>query len=76
MLGKLAKELNIIVMCSIHQPSTPTFLKFDRVLLLTATRVAYFGETKNVMNYFDKIGYGCQELNMNPAGILALTRSL
>lgn len=43
---------------------------FDEVLLLVpGGRVAYFGERKRVLEYFDQLGFSCP-LHMNPAEFL------
>ncbi|KAJ5662792.1 hypothetical protein N7462_011718 [Penicillium macrosclerotiorum] len=54
---ELARSNNIIVIASIHQPSTTTFQLFDKLLLLSAGRTCYFGPVANVDNYFQQIGH-------------------
>lgn len=56
----------LIVIASIHQPSTTTFELFDKLLLLSGGRTCYFGPTGNVSQYFEQIGYPIPQ-HTNPA---------
>jgi ATP-binding cassette, subfamily G (WHITE), member 2 len=47
----------MIVVASIHQPSTSTFLLFDNVLLLSQGKTVYFGPPGASNNYFGSLGY-------------------
>lgn len=49
---KTLAQQNRTIICTIHQPSPQTFELFDRLLLLSAGRVVYFGATKAVVDYF------------------------
>jgi len=69
LLGVIAKELNVAIVCSIHQPSTRTFLAFDLTLLLSKGRVAYFGAAKGALGYFKSLGF-VPLAQMNPADFL------
>ncbi|GAM89868.1 hypothetical protein ANO11243_079080 [Dothideomycetidae sp. 11243] len=62
----IAKKHNLIVIASIHQPSTSTFAMFDKLLLLSQGRTAYSGPVADVQHYFDSCGYPIP-LYMNPA---------
>ncbi|KAJ5108116.1 hypothetical protein N7456_004791 [Penicillium angulare] len=66
---ELAKANNIIIIASIHQPSTTTFQLFDKLLLLSSGRTCYFGPVSNVDDYFGKIGHPIPG-NTNPAEFL------
>ncbi|KAL4862775.1 hypothetical protein BDV12DRAFT_206988 [Aspergillus spectabilis] len=66
---EIAKVNNIIIITSIHQPSTTTFQLFDKVLLLSSGRTCYFGPITNVQSYFERIGYSIPA-SMNPAEFL------
>ncbi|KAL3440417.1 P-loop containing nucleoside triphosphate hydrolase protein [Aspergillus insuetus] len=66
---KIAKANNIIIITSIHQPSTTTFQLFDKLLLLSSGRTCYFGPVKNVDTYFNQIGHSIPT-SMNPAEFL------
>lgn len=56
----------LIVIASIHQPSTSTFELFDKLLLLSKGRTCYLGPTATVENHFFNIGYSLP-MNVNPA---------
>ena len=61
--------LQLIVIASIHQPSTATFQLFDKLLLLSKGRTCYFGRTADTGDYFDSIGLPFP-INTNPAEYL------
>ncbi|EEH36424.2 ATP-binding cassette sub-family G member 4 [Paracoccidioides lutzii Pb01] len=63
---KLAKKNNLIVIASVHQPSTATFETFDKLLVLSAGRTCYFGPGSEMKHYLDKSGH-TMPLQMNPA---------
>ncbi|RDW76765.1 putative ABC transporter [Aspergillus mulundensis] len=54
---KLARANKLIIIASIHQPSTVTFQLFDKLLLLSAGKTCYYGSVKDVPSYFGSIGY-------------------
>ena len=56
----------MIVIASIHQPSTSTLLLFDNVLLLSEGQMAYFGPPGDSIRYFKSLGYPEPQL-MSPA---------
>lgn len=62
----IAKKHNLIVISSIHQPSTSTFAMFDKLLLLSQGSTAYSGPVSEVQPYFDACGFPIP-LYMNPA---------
>ncbi|KAJ6008205.1 hypothetical protein N7540_012181 [Penicillium herquei] len=66
---ELARANNIIIIASIHQPSTTTFRLFDKLLLLSAGRTCYFGPVSNVDGHFGDIGHPIPT-NTNPAEYL------
>lgn len=55
------------VICTIHQPSSQMFYLFDKVLLLSSGRVAYFGTPEAAPGYFSSIGYPFPSSSYNPA---------
>ncbi|KAI9737831.1 MAG: hypothetical protein M1834_009200 [Cirrosporium novae-zelandiae] len=65
----IAKTNNLIVIASIHQPSTSTFELFDKLLLLSQGSTCYFGPLREVPSYFDLLGYQLP-LHTNPAEYL------
>lgn len=68
-ISSVAKQHRIIVIASIHQPSTATFALFDRFLLLSAGKTCFFGDTATTSAYFDTIGLPIP-LHTNPAEYL------
>lgn len=54
---KLAIANNLIIIASIHQPSTNTFQLFNNLLLLSGGKTCYFGPVSEVPSYFENIGY-------------------
>eukprot|EP00466_Bigelowiella_natans_P021298 jgi/Bigna1/44637/e_gw1.99.8.1 len=69
LLGMLAKTTKVTIVCSIHQPSSRTFLAFDKTLLLSKGKVAYFGPAKKALTYFAELGFKAPS-QMNPADYL------
>ena len=52
-LRRIVDEKNIMVICTIHQPSTQIFLEcFDQLIFLSKGRVAYAGGTRRAEDYF------------------------
>ncbi|CAI7657280.1 unnamed protein product [Penicillium pancosmium] len=66
---ELARANNIIIIASIHQPSTTTFQLFDKLLLLSAGRTCYFGPLTGIDGYFREIGHPIPG-STNPAEFL------
>ncbi|BCS26628.1 putative ABC transporter [Aspergillus puulaauensis] len=54
---KLARANKLIIIVSIHQPSSATFQLFDKLLLLSDGKTCYYGPVKDVPPYFGGIGY-------------------
>ncbi|KAF4626159.1 hypothetical protein G7Y89_g12004 [Cudoniella acicularis] len=63
---EVAKKNNLIVIASIHQPSTSTFQLFDRLLLLSGGKPHYFGSVEGVEGHFGSLGYP-MPIHTNPA---------
>ena len=68
-LPQLAKRTRLIVVCSIHQPSTSTFGLFDKLLLLSAGRTHYVDDVSQLVDYYMSIGVTVPE-RANPADFL------
>ncbi|KAK9370456.1 P-loop containing nucleoside triphosphate hydrolase protein [Lipomyces kononenkoae] len=68
-IKEFAAITGIIVVASIHQPSTATFTLFDSVLLMSQGKQAYFGPVGQVTEYFSKQGLTIPA-NYNPAEFL------
>mmetsp|Transcript_30443 Transcript_30443/g.59597 ORF Transcript_30443/g.59597 Transcript_30443/m.59597 type:complete len:640 (-) Transcript_30443:198-2117(-) len=56
-LGSLARDANVAVICSIHKPATRTFMAFDKALILSKGQTAYFGPTRKATDYFADVGF-------------------
>lgn len=53
----IAKRYKVLVIASIHQPSTTTFELFDKLMLLSKGQVVYNGAVNKVAGYFAELGY-------------------
>lgn len=65
----LAKKGKRTVLMSIHQPRSSIFNFFDKLLLLSQGKIAYFGAAKDAVNYFEKINCVCPNY-YNPADFM------
>ncbi|KAF7189210.1 ABC transporter G family member 15 [Pseudocercospora fuligena] len=54
-IKKIARQNNLLVIASIHQPSTSTFKLFDELCLLSGGKTCYFGDLTSAPAYFDAI---------------------
>lgn len=68
-LRGVARRNGLIVIASVHQPSTSTFNLFDKLLLLSGGRTQYFGPLRAVGAYYESIGRPIP-LHTNPAEFL------
>ncbi|KAK0622985.1 P-loop containing nucleoside triphosphate hydrolase protein [Immersiella caudata] len=68
-LKGVAKRNHLIVVVSIHQPSTAVFNLFDKLLLLSAGKTHYFGRVSDVGRHYESIGRELP-LHVNPAEFL------
>mmetsp|Transcript_4727 Transcript_4727/g.11152 ORF Transcript_4727/g.11152 Transcript_4727/m.11152 type:complete len:664 (-) Transcript_4727:210-2201(-) len=68
-LRKLAKSENLIVIMTIHQPSTKVYNDFDQVMLMSKGRQAFMGKAASAHKYFESIGYPMMQMT-NPADFL------
>nr|QNH67908.1 ATP-binding cassette transporter subfamily G-like protein 9 [Brachionus rotundiformis] len=59
-------RLGKTIICTIHQPSTQIYEKFNVLCLLSEGQVAYLGPRDVAPQYFSSIGYNCPR-NYNPA---------
>lgn len=68
LLGQIAKQTSTIIVATLQQPGYDVFRRLDRVLLLSAGKVAYFGEGGAAcLGYFrERLGLKCS-LAENPA---------
>ena len=65
----LAKEQNVSVICTIHQPSAEVFQLFNRILLLEeGGKTVFFGNAEDLEKYYEKYGFGKKTpVEKNPA---------
>eukprot|EP00293_Proteomonas_sulcata_P015920 CAMPEP_0184298722 /NCGR_PEP_ID=MMETSP1049-20130417/9474_1 /TAXON_ID=77928 /ORGANISM="Proteomonas sulcata, Strain CCMP704" /LENGTH=616 /DNA_ID=CAMNT_0026608939 /DNA_START=77 /DNA_END=1927 /DNA_ORIENTATION=+ len=68
-LKELAAKRDIIIVCTIHQPSSLVFEGFDGTMVLANGEIAYSGPASEVVSYVDSIGMPMPE-NTNPAEYL------
>ena len=54
-LSVIAKRHGLIIIASIHQPSSSTFALFDSVMLISGGRTCYFGPREDIATYFSGI---------------------
>ncbi|XP_048779668.2 uncharacterized protein LOC125683024 [Ostrea edulis] len=69
LLQKYASLHDKIVIATVHQPSSKLFFSFNSLLLMCDGQNAYFGDTDNMVDYFDDIGVTIDE-GFNPADII------
>lgn len=72
-LKNIARTENVIIIASIHQPSTSTFNLFDQVMFLSGGRLVYSGERSCVESYFLLAGFPIPEHFNSAEFILELT---
>lgn len=65
-LRELAQKEKLIIITTIHQPSTKVYSCFDMLMLLSRGQQAYMGKAKDAENYFASIGHPMEEMT-NPA---------
>merc|ERR1712050_134946 len=54
-VNQMAKEAKMIVIATIHQPSTDLFMTFSHAMFLATGRVAYHGPPSGVKAYCESI---------------------
>lgn len=55
-MSGIADRVQLIVIASIHQPSTKTFELFSKVLLLSQGKTCYHGTTADIEPFFEGLG--------------------
>ncbi|KAF3935963.1 hypothetical protein ABW19_dt0206915 [Dactylella cylindrospora] len=65
-LRNVCKQNRLIVICSIHQPSTSTYNLFDTLYLLSQGKMCYGGTLAGAAPYFNTIGFEVPHF-FNPA---------
>jgi ABC-type multidrug transport system ATPase subunit len=53
---RVAKDERIIIICTIHQPSTKVYAGFDQVMIMSRGRQAFTGDVTDATEYFESIG--------------------
>ncbi|CAN0437423.1 unnamed protein product, partial [Ectocarpus sp. 12 AP-2014] len=75
LLRRLASDTGMIIISSVHQPSSRVFKSFDQVILLTMGQTAYFGPAVDSLDHFARLGHEPKGL-VNPADyLLEITNS-
>ena len=62
------------VLATVHQPSPAAFARFDRLLLLAAGRVVYFGDARDAEAYL--AGEPCRGVSSGDAAAFAVAAAL
>ncbi|KAM3503314.1 hypothetical protein MY11210_008767 [Beauveria gryllotalpidicola] len=53
----IGRQNNLIIIASIHQPSSATFRQFDKLCLLSGGKTCYYGPVSDASSYFNTIGF-------------------
>ena len=56
-LKTLAKRDNKMILCTIHQPRTDILELFDKIILLSAGKLVWYGSTTDAIQHFSSLGY-------------------
>lgn len=75
MIKSIAIKEKMIVIASIHQPSTYTFQLFDKALFLSKGRTVYNGNVNDITEYFASIDYSIPKYHNPSEYILDLTNT-
>ncbi|KAI1075377.1 P-loop containing nucleoside triphosphate hydrolase protein [Whalleya microplaca] len=65
-LKRVARQNHLIVIASIHQPSTSTYNLFDKLLLMSGGKTHYFGPVSGVVEHYAQSNHEIPT-NTNPA---------
>jgi len=68
-------SLGKTIICTIHQPSSEIFDKFDRLCLMAEGRLAFLGDLKDAMKFFSEQSYACPQ-NFNPSDFYIQTLAI
>ena len=52
---RVARATGIVVICTIHQPSTRVYNEFDTTMLLSGGRIVYNGPARKAVDYFTHV---------------------
>ncbi|KAJ3498745.1 hypothetical protein NLG97_g885 [Lecanicillium saksenae] len=56
-IKSIGRRNNLIIIASIHQPSSATFQQFDKLCLLSGGKTCYYGPVAAASSYFSAIGH-------------------
>jgi ABC-type multidrug transport system ATPase subunit len=56
-MKKLCQKHNKTIICTIHQPSSEVFEKFDTLCLLAEGKLAYLGPVPDASKHFAAMGF-------------------
>lgn len=74
-IKRIADNIGVMILCTIHQPFFKVFSEFNHVTLLSQGRTVYSGDISNIIWYFESKGYPCP-VNLNPTDhLLHITNS-
>lgn len=62
----IARRENLIIIATIHQPSTSVFNGFDKFMLLSQGRTAFYGTAAQAQEHFEALGHA-MPTHTNPA---------
>ncbi|KAJ2723674.1 hypothetical protein GGI07_002469 [Coemansia sp. Benny D115] len=62
---EMSRQRNLCTLMTIHQPSTEMVEMFDKIILLSQGKLVYMGPMKQVLPYFESLGF--PSTNSNPA---------
>lgn len=65
LLQRLAKERNMIIVYTIHQPSFDIGEMFDWLLILNKGKVAFYDKRQRLEDYYEELGFPCPD-DVNP----------
>ena len=65
-IKQIAQKYKLIVIASIHQPSTATYQLFDKLILLSSGQTCFNGPASKAVTYFSELSY-IVPANYNPA---------
>ncbi|XP_004496191.1 pleiotropic drug resistance protein 2-like [Cicer arietinum] len=60
-LRQLVHIMDVTMIISLLQPAPETFELFDDIILLSKGQIVYQGPRKNVLNFFESVGFKCPE---------------
>ena len=65
LLKKLARQRNMLIVYTIHQPSVDIGNLFDKLLILNKGKIQFFDKRDNLESYYESLGFECPE-DTNP----------